>query len=504
MSKNIVAQKDGILYIVGGLMLYSSPNGNYNGPNQVLQSLDISKSFQISLGSADYFSTEKVPDTVSGVSDAALFPTESGFDFTFGRWYPYNSTVYGKKDAPVGDKQWKYEIATRRWTDKGITLTNWIREDSSRTVSSSMTAWIPSLKKGFLFGGTFAPANGTSLDVTELEGHPGLITYDQATNTWTNETTPLGGIAEGGLVHITTAADERNFSEINIYSTNRSKWYTQHLPSNAATPAPRFAFCTALKSASDGSSHQIYIMGGVEASAPVNAMGGSTVGSVWALSIPSFEWAQLPVASRTMAADPRGRISPKCQAIGEHYIFYYGGMNTLNYHGTLGCYGKNAAFLFDVNALSWTDVFTPNEGTYEIPPQVIGLIGGGKSGGSNKRAPAEGWSNRDLETVMALKTTGAAGDSIAGGSAGGSNGKSLANGVGTNSDSSRTNVGVIAGVVIAGVAAAGLSLLGVMMLRRCRQRRRSQAPHVGGDGVGIAGSPLREVGIGDGSGERIW
>jgi len=70
-----------------------------------------------------------------------------------------------------------------------------------------MTSWIPSLKKGFLFGGTFFSVNGTS-KVAGLEEHNGLITYDQATNTWTNETTPFGGIADGGLVHITTATDE--------------------------------------------------------------------------------------------------------------------------------------------------------------------------------------------------------------------------------------------------------------------------------------------------------
>jgi len=71
-----------------------------------------------------------------------------------------------------------------------------------------MTAWIPSLKKGFLFGGTFFAVNGTSLEVTRLEEHNGLITYDKAINTWKNETKPFGGISAGGLVHLTTATDE--------------------------------------------------------------------------------------------------------------------------------------------------------------------------------------------------------------------------------------------------------------------------------------------------------
>ena len=118
-------------------------------------------------------------------------------------------------------------------------------------------------------------------------------------------------------------------------------------------------------------------MGGLEARSSADVTGGLTTASVWVLSIPSFEWAQLPVASKTTAADPRGRISPKCQAIGEHYIFYYGGRNAIGYSNPVTCDKKaNAAFLFDVNALTWTDEFTPDKGTYEVPPKIIALIGG--------------------------------------------------------------------------------------------------------------------------------
>jgi len=111
----------------------------------------------------------------------------------------------------MGDKKWQYDIAARGWTDRGIILRNWFQLNTSRMVSSSMTSWIPSLTKGFLFGGSFfsiSSTNGTSLKATQLEEHNGLITYDQATNTWRNETTPFGGISEGGLVHITTATDD--------------------------------------------------------------------------------------------------------------------------------------------------------------------------------------------------------------------------------------------------------------------------------------------------------
>jgi len=176
--------------------------------DSVLRSLNISESFKTSLDSIHYVQTEEIPSIIPGVSDAALFPTESGFDLTFGRWNPYNRSIYGKKDPPLEHKKWQYEIATQRWTNAGITRRNWFQTNTSRRVSSAMTAWVPSMKKGFLFGGSFFTLKETWRNVTGLEEHNGLITYDQATNTWTNETTPFGGIADGGLVHITTATDE--------------------------------------------------------------------------------------------------------------------------------------------------------------------------------------------------------------------------------------------------------------------------------------------------------
>jgi len=115
-------------------------------------------------------------------------------------------------------------------------------------------------------------------------------------------------------------------------------------------------------------------MGGVGTRTDTNIWGDPQ--TIWVLSIPSFQWAQLTANSKNEAADPGARLAPKCQAIGEHYIFYYGG--TKPWNSSLSACDKkaNAAFLFDVNTLTWTDEFTPNEGTYEVPPQVINLIGG--------------------------------------------------------------------------------------------------------------------------------
>jgi len=118
-------------------------------------------------------------------------------------------------------------------------------------------------------------------------------------------------------------------------------------------------------------------MGGLESGTPAGPVGARTTGAIWVLSIPSFEWVQLLSKPKNTAADPKGRISPKCQAIGEHYIFYYGGRRAEASSTSITCdHNANAAFLFDINTSTWIDEFTPNEGKYEIHPEVIKHIGG--------------------------------------------------------------------------------------------------------------------------------
>ena len=105
--------------------------------------------------------------------------------------------------------------------------------------------------------------------------------------------------------------------------------------------------------------------------------GGPTTTSLWVLTVPTFEWIQLPFKAVSTTADPKGRITPSCTTIGEHYIFYYGGRCQDSYFGLKTCDKKaNAAFLFDLNTLTWTDQFVPNQGRYEIPKNVYEIIGG--------------------------------------------------------------------------------------------------------------------------------
>ena len=267
-----------------------------------------------------------------------------------------------------------------------------------------------------MFGGLFYIESSTSS--VELYEHGGLIVYDPATNIWANTSTPVGARSEGGFVHLTMATDEvliqfggragsrtvvvcslgrpiprsafilsrmgsdsilgqLPLSDIYIYSIKQSKWFTHSLGSGAVVPTSRHAFCTVVKSAPDGSSYQIYMFGGLEVDPSHSEIWiGPAATSVWVLTIPTFEWIQLSIRSKSAATDPQGRKHPSCAAIGEHYLLAHGGIGTDGF-GSLRCDKKaNAAFLFDLNTLTWTNEFVPNEGTYEVPSDVISSIGG--------------------------------------------------------------------------------------------------------------------------------
>ncbi|KAG0638421.1 hypothetical protein HOY80DRAFT_1137557 [Tuber brumale] len=130
----------------------------------------------------------------------------------------------------------------------------------------------------------------------------------------------------------------------------------------------------------------------------------------------------------------------------------------------------------------WTDKFTPNEGMYEIPSKVIGLIGCDKNGDSTKKAPANGWSDPDLETIMALKTEKPNPPT------------NLPSGPGSGPDLSKTNIGAIVGGAVAELSP------GEVFARH----RNSVGPPVAGAGaLGEGGGPAEPMAHNQVNGDRV-
>ena len=202
----------------------------------VIRSLNISKSFQTSLESVNYIQEEPLPDWVPGMAFATWWPTrENTLDLALGLYHMANPKYFGQSKLPDEDRRWSYNTLTRNWTEERITLKGWSQTNRSMRVASGMTSWIPKLKKGYMFGGVFNFETSTRVEEGIYE-HGGLIVYDAETNIWTNTSTPIRPVTEGGLVHLSTATDE-----VLIQFGGRAKRATTMVCS-LSRPAPLVAF----------------------------------------------------------------------------------------------------------------------------------------------------------------------------------------------------------------------------------------------------------------------
>jgi hypothetical protein len=155
--------------------------------------------------------------------------------------------------------------------------------------------------------------------------------------------------------------------EYDIYSTKTSKWYSYLMPGDQVLPAPREGMCWTVTSADDGSSHQIIIYGGVTSD---NL--GLDDDSVWALSIPSFDWVQLTPENST--GTPGKRTRATCTLIGNKYMLGWGGIYLGTPQNSCDKDG-NAVYLFDISKGEWVQKFEPKQ-EYLIPENVVKVIGG--------------------------------------------------------------------------------------------------------------------------------
>ena len=169
--------------------------------------------------------------------------------------------------------------------------------------------------------------------------------------------------------------EQRSMREFNIYSTAKDKWYS-FVGSEGArrVPDPRNSMCHTAVAAPDGSSAQIVIYGGWE------GLGGDlrVTDSVWALTLPSFDWVKLSGNATDLSRLPGGRTDPACAGIGRgsRYMLSWGGQHFLEEGKRPMCDSNgNAAFLLDVSRGMWVDTFDPAL-EYQVPQEVVDLIGG--------------------------------------------------------------------------------------------------------------------------------
>jgi hypothetical protein len=229
--------------------------------------------------------------------------------------------------------------------------------------------------------------------------------------------------------------------DIDSYLQNPSSngsWYSQRTTGDI--PAPRIDFCTVVISASDNSSHHIYLYGGID---PITKTGYD---DVLILTLPSFTWTNVwPIGEAP-------RWGHNCHVAGKRQMITVGGNNT---NGLTCDWEAKGVAVWELSTLTWGSVFLTNLTEYQVPEKILEITGGNANGNATKKDPALGWTDQRLQTVFATPRRLASSS--------------------TSPTPSKSHTGAIAGGVVGGIAGlALLAFLGIFLLRRHRKRH---GPH---------------------------
>ncbi|RDL37967.1 uncharacterized protein BP5553_05400 [Venustampulla echinocandica] len=451
------------LYIDGGLVnmntLQQNPN-NYS--NTWLSYHDLTTSpprIDMPQIHANLSKNASIPDVSGGV----LWP-----DSVNKRFYLYGGDYFNIPPNPPN--LLSYDVLYDQWVSFGSPT-----DRSIQSVSWGAGVGVSSIGKGFVLGGWLS-----NNSVPGWTGPPlatsGLIQYDMDSNILSNTTgidsTPR---AEGVMVYIpasdvgmlvhfggvtvgsngTTSASP--MSSIHLYDIKSSKWYTQTATGNI--PPNRRRFCADAAWAPDRSSYNIYLYGGL-------GFGADSAGfdDMWILSLPSFTWINY-YSAPTGTGYPHHSLS--CNVVNNGQMLVIGGTFPLSSDcDSPGTWGVHNADLGKVSGSAW-NVYMPNITTYQVPPEVISVVGGSSMGGAALKKPATGFQNAELDVYFAQHANVA--------------NRTPTRAVSDPSGNSTTSGSSIRlpGSAIAGISVGGAIFLGSIIIGGCyffRRRRNQKHP----------------------------
>ncbi|EXJ67811.1 uncharacterized protein A1O5_09157 [Cladophialophora psammophila CBS 110553] len=393
----------------------------------------------------------------------------------------------------IGLGKWLTDTALQNYSQTGLPM------DS--TFSWNYFGWNSRLAIGYVHNGIGAAGHARlnpNTDVYVLVpgipqiGERFIASFNTSDWTWTNKTISSelvptwsergslvflpGTESNSGGLAVALGGDTRpdtqylSLRRVLLYDTEADEWFEQDTTSEGGTyPAPRASFCAVAMSAADGSSHNIYVYGGLQAAT------NDALGDVWILTLPAFHW--IPVTTSSVP-----RSAPACAVVVDRYLVTYGGMHQTIEWPIPARYdwpcdqAQSGLRLFDLTHLEWTSTyeappeqsfsvtskFSTTSNLYAIPSQVYNIIGGNAGGGATMTAPTAGFAtNTALASIFAnaIKVSGSPSNtaSAATPSINSSNTPSAttsATGTGstaTGSHSSHSHAGAIAGGVVGGV-----------------------------------------------------
>ncbi|KAI5817929.1 hypothetical protein BZA77DRAFT_28968 [Pyronema omphalodes] len=483
------------VYIYGGFASWKPGFEAYSGPNNDLRTIDVSKPFNIASDVDTFVKRTPLTGTVPRDTFGTLWPIAQDTLASFFGWHEISHDAVDHNISAITKaypliSKFTLDTTTNLWSAGQVKSTANFELPNQQDppflkIGSQMSAWIPSLQRGYYFGGyVFKDAADLTWDTFRGAGyHNGMLIYDAKLDTLTNVTIPSQN-TDGQLVHLTTKDDEilinfggsnpgqRNMTDFLIYSTKHSTWFNFHSSQTDPLPPPRSWFCTAVVSAPDNSSHQIFMYGG---GTDDNAM--ASTDTVWVLSIPSFDWIQLPGGSQNTSIKlPRERREPTCLRVGKKYMMSWGGAPKS------GCEedGAHNVFLLDMTSGSWVNEFNPDD-DYEVPQKVVDVIGGTKKGGATKLEPDGSFRDPQLARLMTFNTgpnNGQTSDALLSGN---------------HSTSNKATTGAIVGGVVGGIA--GLAIIGGAVFYMLRAKRNDNPSENSPGPVEAPAEPVKKPGI---------
>ncbi|KAK1816181.1 hypothetical protein LTR12_009430 [Friedmanniomyces endolithicus] len=399
------------LYIDGGLLDYggSISASTVNYTNTLLSYLDLDNLYNnFPIESANLSKPNNVPSVQGGILWA---------DTVNKLFYLYGGEHNWTSQPPAQYTLWAYDAVYDVWNDT--------MQDASASGIQSVSFGAGTVVDddralGFYYGGWLSNATVLGWNGNAL-AQSGLVQYDMLRNIWSNVTfidsTPraegvmfyIPASDHGMLVYFGGVKQTSNGSytgvpmnQIYLYDLASGLSYTQTTSGNA--PNMRRRFCGGVSWPKDQSSYNIasYFYGGL----PPYDQQGVGYGDVWILSIPSFTWTQwYPTlnGSSRLPTTPNEHHSLSCNVIDQTQMIIMGGYfpNSSN----IGCdaraiWGQHNLNLGaeDVQQAAWYQ-YLPNVTSYQVPSTIVGVIGGGPTGGATLTTPVA-WGHQDLSVYF--------------------------------------------------------------------------------------------------------
>ncbi|KAL4779669.1 hypothetical protein BJX76DRAFT_340214 [Aspergillus varians] len=405
---------------------------NRNNNEGLVYYLNLSSSFNTETSNltALFGSIEKAGGIAGNLApnynDGVMLANDDKFYLYGGLLIPTDSQDYPPADTVLAYERYQYGPYLTDWRPQFISSN--LGNDITRYVTNGAGVSAPSENLGFYVSGMRSPDWGPIFDnetASNLSQY--MITVDMSEMRhpeFSNESIPayvparanaeavwvpvsasgivvlIGGVtypeslSPDGLRDDQEQESERISPEfiqtVSVYDIDSKSWYNQNTTGDA--PPQLTEFCSVYASASDGSSHNIYIYGGYDGLSPQHRPSDD----VYVLSLPSFKWIHLYSGdSRTY-----GRKQHKCVKPYPDKMLVLGGVAV----GSRAC--VDMVRVFNLNTGRFQEGYNPTDWSeYQVPDLVTGSIGGDGRGGATQTSPEESWTNSSLADVFAASYT---------------------------------------------------------------------------------------------------